>query len=191
MTGEPTAWFETLDVEQVHAGFSRVRRERIRTPDGAVVEREVVDHDDAVAIVPITSRDEVVLLRQYRQPFQEYVLEVPAGTLDVPGESPVEAAVRELAEEAQQHAPSLTLLTTFYNSAGWSTERTHVFLAEDVTSVSAPDGFVAEAEEADMEIVLVPFADLVERARGGELVDAKTALGVLLAAAHRAGAAAD
>lgn len=126
---EASTWFDTLDVTTVHDGYSRVRVERVSMPDGTIGEREVVDHDDAVAIIALTPADEIILVRQYRQPFREYVLEVPAGTLDIEGESPESAARRELAEEVQHQAPSMELLSTFYNSAGWSTERTHVFLA--------------------------------------------------------------
>ncbi len=179
-----TAWFTTLEARDVHSGFSRVRVETVRMPDGSEVEREIVDHDNAVAVVALTKSRDIVVLRQYRQPRREYVLEVPAGTLDIAGEDPIEAAHRELAEEAQHEAETLVLLTTFYNSAGWSTEKTHVYLADPVVSCAPPDGFQAEAEEADMEVVLLPFDEVVGLARRGEIPDAKTALGVLLAAEH-------
>ncbi|MEX0592721.1 MAG: NUDIX hydrolase [Nitriliruptoraceae bacterium] len=178
------AWFETLAVEERYAGFSRVVVERVKTPTGAIVDREIVDHTDAVAVVAVTDDDEVVLLRQYRQPVREYLLEVPAGKLDVPGEPPHEAGLRELAEEAHHTAASLIPLTVFLNSAGWCTERTHVFLAIGARPDGPPRGFVAEAEEADMEVVMVPLADAVAMARSGALPDVKTALGLLLADAY-------
>jgi 8-oxo-dGDP phosphatase len=179
-----SAWFETLAVRHVHDGWSRVRVETVRTPDGDQVEREVVDHDDAVGIVAITGDRQIVLLRQYRQPLRSYLLEIPAGTLDVDGETPEEAARRELAEEAGHRADGLEHLTTFHNSAGWSTEATHLYLAEPVVPTAAPEGFTPEAEEADMEVVLLPFDEVVDLAADGGLADAKTALGVLLAAAR-------
>jgi ADP-ribose pyrophosphatase YjhB (NUDIX family) len=121
--------FTTVSVDEHYTGRSTVRIEMVRTPDGGEVEREIVGHDDAVAIVPVTDDGEVVLLRQYRQALREHLLEIPAGTLDVDGESPTEAALRELAEETGYTARSLEHLVTFHNSAGWTDERTHVYLA--------------------------------------------------------------
>jgi len=178
------AWFETIEVEERYSGFSRVVVERVRTPAGDIVDREIVDHTDAVAVVAVTDDGDVVLLRQYRQPVREYLLEVPAGKLDVEGEAPHEAGLRELAEEAHHKAASLIPLTVFLNSAGWCTERTHVFLAIGARPAAPPPGFVAEAEEADMEVVTLPLADAVAMARSGALPDVKTALGLLLADAY-------
>ncbi len=180
----PPGWFETVSVREVHDGWSRVRVDTVRTPDGQHVEREIVEHDDAVAVVALTDDARIVLLKQYRQPVGGYLLEIPAGTLDVPGESPEAAVHRELAEEAQHRVRSLTHLITFHNSAGWSTERTHLYLARGAVPAPVPNGFVADAEEADMEIVLQPFDEVHRMACSGELTDAKTVLGVLLAADH-------
>lgn len=177
--------FDTLDAAEQYTGYSRVVLETVRTPDGREVVREIVDHDDAVAVVALTDADEVVLLRQYRQPIRGHLLEIPAGTLDVEGEEPEVAVRRELAEEAQLQATDLEHLTTFHNSAGWSTERTHLYLARGVSPAPLPEGFVLEDEEADMEIVYLDFEVAVRQARQGEIADAKTALGLLLAAERR------
>ncbi len=183
MSDEP-AWFDTRASRTVHEGFSTVRIETVATPSGGTMEREIVDHVDAVAIVPVTAAGDVLLLKQYRQPVRAYLLEVPAGKLDVPDEEPERTAQRELREEVHHTADTLTHLITFHNSAGWNTERTHVYLATGLTSVGPPDGFVAEAEEADMEVVALPFAVAAERVRRGELTDAKTVIGILLAEPH-------
>lgn len=178
------AWFETVATREAYRGFSRVVVESVRTPSGQVVDREIVDHLDAVAVVAVTAADQVVLLRQYRHAVRSYLLEVPAGKLDVEGEEPAAAGLRELAEEAHHSAGSLIELTVFINSAGWCTERTHVFLARDAVPAPPPAGFVAEAEEADMEVVTLPLSDAVAMARQGQLPDSKTALGLLLADAY-------
>jgi 8-oxo-dGDP phosphatase len=101
--------------------------------------------------------------------------------MDVEGEDPAETGRRELIEEVGYGARSMTALVSFENSAGWADERTHVFLAQDLTPERDPD-FTPEAEEADMEVVRVPLADAVAMARRGELTDAKTVIGLLLAA---------
>jgi 8-oxo-dGDP phosphatase len=174
--------FTTVSVDEHYTGRSTVRIEVVRTPDGNEVEREIVGHDDAVAIVPVTDDGEVVLLRQYRQALREHLLEIPAGTLDVDGESPTDAALRELAEETGYTARSLEHLVTFHNSAGWTDERTHVYLARGLAVDGAPEGFEAEDEEADMELVHLELATACEAARAGEISDAKTLVGLLLAA---------
>ena len=177
------AWFQTRASRTVYEGFSTVRLDTVLTPSGEEVEREVVVHTDAVAIVPITAESEVLLLRQYRQPLGRYLLELPAGKLDVPGEPPETTARRELQEEVHRTAERWQHLTTFHNSAGWSTERTHVYLARDLQEVGPPDGFEADSEEADMEVVVVPFDVALARMHQGELTDAKTVVGLALAAA--------
>lgn len=162
--------------------LSRVRVDEIRFADGHVAEREVVEHASAVAVVAVDHDGRVVLLRQYRHPVGDQLLELPAGKLDVDGESAEHTARRELAEEAGLAAAELRELVTFWNSAGWSTERTTVFLATGLRRTAAPDGFTAVAEEAGIELAWVPLDEAAGMARRGELTDAKTVIGLLLAA---------
>lgn len=162
--------------------LSRVRVDEVRMPDGGLASREVVEHPDAVAVVPVEADGTVVLVRQYRHPVSQTVLELPAGKLDVAEEGPAEAARRELAEEVGLAGSSLEELVTFHNSSGWTDEVTTVYLAKDVRAVDVPAGFEPEAEEADMKIVRMPLAVAAARARRGELPDAKTVIGLLLAA---------
>lgn len=180
----PEGWFETLSQETRYEGFSDVRVDMIRMPDGSQTQREVVEHDDVVAMVPVLDDGTVLLLRQYRHPVGRYLLEIPAGTLDHDDESPEQAAQRELAEEIEHRAETLTSMITVDVSPGWSTERTEIFLARGLTAVSRPEGFVPADEEADMEVVRLPLDVAAEGARRGELTDAKTVIGLLLAAAH-------
>lgn len=178
-------WFETLDSEVRYEGrTARVRIDRVRMPDGHVAEREVVEQYDAVGIVPIMDDGSVVLLRQYRQPFQAYMLEIPAGKLDVEGETIEEAAQRELREETGLRAERFERLGAFRNSAGWTTEVTHLYLASQLVADQDED-FEPKAEEADMEIVGLPFDEAVKEARAGSIVDAKTLIGLLLAVERR------
>lgn len=176
------AWYETLDSRVVHDGWSTVRVDTVRMPDGDRADREIVEHRSAVAVVPLLADGAVALLRQYRHAVGQYLLEIPAGILDVEGEGEADAAQRELAEEIGMRAGRLEHVTTFHNSAGWSTERTHVFVGRDLHEVARPDGFVLEHEEADMEVVRLPLDDAVAAVVAGEITDAKTVVGLLLAA---------
>lgn len=179
--GAAHGWFETLDSRVVHDGWSRVRVDRVRMPDGEEAEREVVEHMSAVAVVPVFADGTVGLLRQYRHAVGQYLLEIPAGVLDVDGEAESDAAQRELAEEMGLRAGRLDHLVTFENSAGWSDERTAVFLGRDLAEADAPEGFEALHEEADMEVVRLPLDAAVEGVVRGEITDAKTVIGLLLA----------
>lgn len=167
-----------------------VRVDEVAMPDGEMASREVVVVDDAVAIVGLDHRNRVCLLEQYRHPLGRRLLELPAGKIDVEGESPLQTARRELREEAGLASERWSVLCTFENSAGWTTERTHVLLAEDVVAAAdEEDGdgdrdgaFVAVHEEADMRMSVLPLDVALEMADAGEITDAKTLVGLLLAA---------
>ena len=162
--------------------LSTVRVDTVVMPDGGRADREIVEHPSAVAVVAVDDAGRVMLLRQYRHPARQRFLELPAGKLDADGETPEETARRELAEEVGLAADTLRELVTFHNSSGWTDERTTVYLAAGLREVAAPDGFTPHAEEADMEVLRVPFEEALAQARAGEITDAKTLIGLLLAA---------
>ncbi|MGH8900506.1 MAG: NUDIX domain-containing protein [Egibacteraceae bacterium] len=151
-------------------------------PDGRLARREVVEQTRAVAVVPLDDQARVTLVRQYRHAIGKRLLEVPAGKLDVEGEDPAAAAQRELVEEAGLAADGWEFLIEFHNSAGWTDESTLLYLATGLHAASPPDGFEAEHEEAEIEIVRVPLHQAVAMIRQGELTDAKTVIGLLLTA---------
>ncbi|MDP8978358.1 MAG: NUDIX hydrolase [Actinomycetota bacterium] len=170
--------------ETVYDGvLSRARMDRVRMPDGHTRPREVMEHVPAVAVVAV-DRGCVVLVRQYRHPVRQWLLEVPAGLLDVEGETPDDAARRELIEEVGLEPGRLEELVTFANSAGWTDERTTVYLATDLRPARPPDDFSADAEEVGMQVVRMPLPEAVEAAHRGELCDAKTVIGLLLGQAR-------
>jgi ADP-ribose pyrophosphatase len=149
-------------------------------PDGERFTRDIVRHPGAVAVVPVTSRGNVVLVRQYRAPVDRELLEVPAGTRDVPGEPAAVTAARELQEETGLRAGRLEHLVTFYNSPGFCDEETVLFLATDLQMV--PDGREG-IEERHMTVEEVPLGD-IERLAAEGTVDGQTVLGMLLARDH-------
>ena len=179
--------YEVRSSKVTHVGaLSTMRVDEVAMPDGDVAEREIVEHDNAVAVVAVDPDGKVVLIRHYRHPVGERMLEIPAGKLDVDGEAPPDAARRELAEEVGLVAGDLQRLIHFHNSAGWSEEATTVYLATDVVAGDAPEGFTAVHEEADIEVVRLTLDDALARIDAGEITDAKTVVGLLLAARHLA-----
>jgi ADP-ribose pyrophosphatase len=148
-------------------------------PNGFTFEREIVRTFAAVCVVPLESdREHVLLVRQYRGAVDQALLELPAGKLDVPGELPELCAARELAEEVGAEAGRLREIGRFYNSPGYSDELTFCYLAEELRDCArAADGI--EEEHLTVErIALGSVEDLIE---AGELADAKTIVGLLLA----------
>lgn len=171
--------------------FSVARRDRILTgpvitvddlvvtaPDGTTHHRQVVGHPGAVSVVALTERDEVVMVRQYRAALDAPLLEIPAGKRDLEGEPPERTAVRELAEEVGLSAEVLVPLAEFHNSPGFSNEHSIVYLALGLREVPHERQGV---EEVHLDIVLVPFSEVVTLIRSGEIRDAKSIIGLMMA----------
>jgi 8-oxo-dGTP pyrophosphatase MutT (NUDIX family) len=178
LADEPESW-PVVSSEVVGEGrLVRLRQDRLEA-DGATFVRDVVEHPGAVAVVAIDEQERVLIVRQYRHAAQGRLIEIPAGLLDVEAESPLETAKRELREEGLAEAASWRPLFTVIPQPGMSTERVHLFLAEDVTAAQAPDGFEAEHEEAAMTREWVPLADLVAAVLDGRVGNALTVAGSL------------
>lgn len=153
-----------------------------------VLRREYIAHPGAVAIVPMRSGSngpEVLLLSQYRHPVQAVLWEIPAGLLDKDGEDPLEAAKRELAEEAGLDAETWHVLVDIFSSPGCLSESLRIFLARDLR----PSAIVYERteEEADMVHEWVALSDAITAAHDGSLHNATTLTGLLSAASALAG----
>ena len=180
--------YRTLERETVHEGrIISVTRERVSMPGGGDSVRDVVRHPGAVAVAALDDADRIVLVRQYRHPVGEHLWELPAGLRDADGEPPGETARRELAEEALLAAGRWSLLATTYSSPGFCDEQVLVYLAEDLTETPRPDGFVVEHEEADMTIERLPLTEAVQWVADGRIRNGSAVVGVLAAAATRAG----
>lgn len=174
--------FRRISERHIHQGWAiNVVVADFETPDGDIVTRDVVRHPGAVSVVPLDG-DEVVLVRQYRAPAEEDLLEIPAGKRDVPGEPPEETARRELAEEAGfTTSTPLVPLAEFYNSVGFSDEYSYVFLATDLEAVPLDR---QGPEEEHMTIERWPLDSLASAIAEGEIKDAKTVIGLLAALRH-------
>ena len=173
--------FEKIGERVVHEGaVVTFTVGTFRSPDGVVLERDVVKHPGAVSVVPVDG-DEVILVRQYRAALGRDLLEIPAGKRDVPGEPPEATAVRELEEEIGMRAATLVPLAEFYNSAGFSDEYSYVYLATDLV---AGEQSLQGVEEQHMTVERHRLADVPAMIAAHELVDAKTIIGLLLALRH-------
>lgn len=158
-----------------------IRSEDVDLGESGTVTREFMEHTGAVAILALNDADEVLVLRQYRHPVNSYLWELPAGLLDVPGEPWLEAAKRELAEEADLQAQVWNTLMDFYTSPGGSDEFIRIYLARDLSLVPEEDRHQREAEEAGMVPMWVPLDQAVDLALAGDLHNASTVLGLLAA----------
>ncbi|MGS0559944.1 NUDIX domain-containing protein [Microbacterium aurugineum] len=171
---------EVLQSDLVYEGWVwDVRSDRVRYGDGEIV-REYVAHTGAVAILALDDEDRVLLIQQYRHPIRHRDWELPAGLLDVDGEAPLDAARRELAEEADLVAAHWEPLVSSWTTPGGNNEMIHIFLATGVAA--APSAHDREDEEADIRVEWVPLADAVDAVLGGRMHNGILSIGVLAAA---------
>jgi ADP-ribose pyrophosphatase len=152
--------------------------DRVVEPSGKEVDREVIRHPGAAVLLPVTSDQTILLIRQYRYAADEWMLEVPAGTID-PGETPEQTAARELVEETGYHARVLEKLVEFFPSPGILTERMHLFLATDLEKRTAsPDS------DESLELVELPFERALALEPGKDVRDAKTIIALFYLRRH-------
>jgi ADP-ribose pyrophosphatase len=151
-----------------------VALEKVTLPNGVIKDREVVRHPGAAAMVPLLDDGNVVLVKQHRHAVNDYLWEIPAGTLE-PEEEPLACAGRELIEETGYEANNFDKLTEILPAPGYTDEHIHIFLATGLT--------LAEQRLEDDEILTVqptPFDKAIEMIKTGEIQDAKTIVGLLL-----------
>lgn len=172
--------FSVIDSEVAFRGrVATVRIDTVVMPGGGTARREVVEHDRAVAVVAIDDEDRVVLIEQYRHPMRRRLWELPAGLMDIDGESAQPAAARELAEETGIAAAEWSLLLDVAASPGFTDEVVRVFLATGLTDIGRQGDI--EHEEADLRILRVPLGVAVRAALRGDIVNASTVAGLLAA----------
>jgi len=166
----------TLESEQAFRGkLIGLRVDTVELPSGRRTKREIVEHRGAIAVVAIDAEERVLLVRQFRKAVEEALLEIPAGTLEA-AEDPLDCARRELEEETGFAADTWRKLGFFYTSPGFCTEGMHVYLATGLRPSSRePD------EDEIIEVVTVPVSEVTALITGGEIRDAKSIAGLLMA----------
>jgi 8-oxo-dGTP pyrophosphatase MutT (NUDIX family) len=160
-------------------------QDQVLTPDGKTIAREYLKHPGAVAVIALDDHERVALVRQYRHPVRHRLIEPPAGLLDVDGEDYLLAVQRELAEEVGLGAGTWHVLVDLFTTPGIIGEALRIYLARDLNAADAPEGFLAEGEEAHMDIVWAPLEDLVEAVLDGRVHNPSLVTGVLAAWAAR------
>jgi 8-oxo-dGDP phosphatase len=152
--------------------------------NGKTLVREFVAHPGAVAIVALNQDNEVLLINQYRHPVREYLWEIPAGLLDMPGESKLEAAKRELLEETGYIAESWSELIEFHTTPGGNNETIAIFLARELRHQGHE--LELEGEETDMQVAWVRLGEALDSVLASEMRSPSAAVGIM-AAAHKLG----
>lgn len=170
---------DVIDSDLVYEGrVWDVRSDTVRYGEGEIV-RQYVDHPGASAIVALDADERVLLIQQYRHPIRHRDWEIPAGLLDIDGESPLETAQRELMEEADLVASDWQPIVSVFTTPGGNDEVVHLFLARGLSPVG--HAHAREAEEADIRIEWVPLTDAVTGVLEGRLRNGILATGVLAA----------
>ncbi|MCH2504539.1 MAG: NUDIX hydrolase [Dehalococcoidia bacterium] len=166
----------TIESKDIYQGrIIKLRVDTVQLPSGRTTTREIVEHEDAVCVVPIDENNNVLMVRQYRKAAQLNLLEVPAGGVEA-GETPDETVLRELQEEVSVTSGSLRRLSGFWVSPGWATEFMHAYLAMDLTPASLP----ADDDEY-ISVERVPLDSIPGLIESGEIQDSKSIASLLLA----------
>ena len=179
LADSPHAWPVSTSTSGFSNGYLKVDVDTIVDPDANEHARVVVQPHGAVGVLAVDDADRVLLVEQYRHPVRHRVLEIPAGTLDVVGEDPLAAALRELAEEADLVADDWAQELKLFATPGYSSEQWTVFRATGLHAVPHDDRTDRHAEEADMQQWWLPFDTAVDAVLDGRISDGMTVAALL------------
>lgn len=165
---------KTVDSKLIFEGkIVKLKVDDIRLPDGSMGFREVIEHSGAAAILAITEEKKIIMVRQFRYPIKQELIEIPAGKVE-PGEDPLDCAKRELEEETGYVAEDFKLLAKYYTSVGFSNELLYLYLATGLTkSSSRPD------QDEFLEVVEYDMARVREILEQEPILDSKTLIAFL------------
>ncbi len=165
---------KTLASQLIYEGRAvKLRVDTVQMPSGRETAREIVEHEDCVAIIAIDAENNVLLVNQFRKPIEKELLEIPAGGIDS-GEDAVAAVRRELQEETGYLPGKVEKLGGFYSAPGYCTEYLYLYLATDLT----PSQLYAEDTE-NIRLIRVPVSQIPELITSGRICDAKSIAGLL------------
>ncbi|NLK44674.1 MAG: NUDIX hydrolase [Tissierellia bacterium] len=167
---------KTMKSDKLYEGkMLNLRVDTVELPDKKYSKREIVEHPGGVAVIPIVDNDSLILVKQYRKAVEKFLLEIPAGKVEI-NEEPRVTAIRELKEETGYSTDKMEYLMEFYTSPGFTNEKIYLFLATDlVKGEASPDtGEFIEVEKFKIDALI----KMIER---GEIIDSKTIIGINLA----------
>ncbi|MEI5995136.1 NUDIX domain-containing protein [Candidatus Enterococcus mansonii] len=168
---------KTISRKEIFKGhIIEVVVDEVQLPNGEVGTRELVFHPGAVAVIPITEDNRMIMVKQFRKPMEKVILEIPAGKID-PGEQdlPKETAKRELEEETGYRAGQLSFVTSMYVSPGFANELLHIYYANDLKQVPNP---LPQDEDEVLELYMVTLDEAKQAIDEGLICDAKTIFAV-------------
>ncbi len=172
---------KTLDNSVVYDGkILKLVLKDVLLPNGKTAKREVVAHSGGVGVIALTKDEEILLVKQFRSPYEKTVIEIPAGKKE-PGEDPLECGKRELLEETGFTAEKFIPLGELYPSPGYCGETIHLFLA---TSLNKSNQNLDEDEF--LTVLKIPFSEALDMVMSGEICDSKTMVAILKTALFKA-----
>lgn len=167
---------KTIHTEKIFQGkIIEVQVDDVVLPDGEKAKREIVRHPGAVAVIPITKDNKIVLVEQYRKPLGKTLLEIPAGMLE-PNEQPLAAAVRELEEETGYTTKELSFVTSFYTSPGFADELIYLYITDTLEKMETP---VQGDDDEFIEVVELTLDEAKRYVEEEKIHDAKTSYAIL------------
>jgi len=169
-----TTEFRRISREEIYKGkILTLVKDRVLLPNNKEADREIILHKGASAVVPVDEAGKIIFVRQYRQPIEEELLEIPAGLLEE-GEDPLEAAKRELEEETGYRASQMRLICSMVSSAGFCNEIVHIYLATELYK-----GKQDLDEDEFVKIESYSLDDAIRMIFDGRIKDSKTIAGIL------------
>jgi ADP-ribose pyrophosphatase len=172
------SWPVAASEPQLKNWLIAVRADKVQMPDSQYVERTVVSHPGAVAVLALDDASRVLMIRQYRHPVGYQLWEIPAGLRDAEGEPPLETARRELLEETGYRAREWHTLVDYFTSPGFSTERIRVYLARGIEE-AGDSGYEREHEEKFLVPEWIPLTEAVRLALAGKLHNGAAIAGLM------------
>lgn len=168
---------KTIASEMIYDGrILKFKIDKVELPNGEVGERELVEHPGGVAVVAVDDDENILMVEQYRKPYERNLLEIPAGKLDKNEEIEL-CGRRELEEETGYTAEEFEYLGECYPSVGYTNEIIRLFLATKLTKTSQNLD-----DDEFLNVYKLPIRDVIEKIMNNELADAKTVMGVMKAA---------
>lgn len=164
-----------INAEYIYNGrIINLRKDNALLPNGNTAVREVIEHPGGVCVAALTDENELLLVRQYRYPYSEIIMEIPAGKRDSKDENPLQCGIRELKEETGAEAEKFVFLGELYPSPGYCDEIIWLYAATGLTfGETNPD------EDEFLAVEKIPLEAVVEMIMKGEIKDAKTQAAVL------------